>query len=562
MKKYLVFIIGIIYISFGFCSEVSYLNKKRPKPDLSKIIEVSKKQDISFKLMNKEDFFAHFRSLIEGKNLKKIFSLITNQDIDFETKNNMLEMLDYDFYTTFDKSDYNVLFALCKKGFFELVNLILDKHPTLINIIDKKQESLLFPAVLSENLNMIDLILKLKPSLIKINNKYKRNILHIIAINNKYKSLNILLNKFENFFHDFNIIDDLENTPFEYAFFYSNLDIIEILCNKDEDLLTSNIKNQLNNKKDYEEGLLSKFVMKRIKTPMDLKNNNEHYEKAETSPFYRALQMKNIRLIKFFITKRPELINYQDELGKSVLNHAIDLNSLDLVKFLVHKNPDLIENIGYNQLIPLHYAALMGNVEIVEYLLEENPSLINYLSREINYNVLHWAVLSKSIRLVKTLLDKDISLLYKQNIEGEAAIHLACCKGYTNIITILLEKDINILNIKTLDHYDPFLCAVHDKQLTTIRQLIPHFDTNSTNDFEIIGRALFLACSLGYLKIFKILLLAFPDMLYIQNIDGINLFQNAINTDHLDISTYLLQVNPGLLPAEMDIKAKNTWNLL
>lgn len=562
MKNYLIFLVGMIYISFSFSCEDSTINKKRPRPDFSKIFKKAMTPDMSFKLMSKKDFFSHFRYLVESKNLKKVFGLISNQEIDFETKNNMLEMLNYDFYQTFDKWSYNILFALCKKGFYGLVKLILEKYPTLINIVDLKQASLFHSAVLSENLDLINLMLNLNPSLINSLNKDKQNILHVISIRNKHKALNILLGKFEDLFEKFNIIDSLGNTPFEYAFFYGNLEIIKILSEKDESLLTSNIKSQLDSKNFDEGALLSKFVIKRINVDLNIDNANYASDEKETVPFYRALQMKNIGLIKFFITKKPELINYHDELGKSVLNYAIDLHSLDLVKFLINKDRTLLEKLDHNNLIPLHYAASAGNLEIVEYLLEENPASLNYLSIDNGYTVLHWAVFSKSIGLVKHLLEKEISLLYKQDSGGEAAIHLACSKGYTNIVALLLEKDINVLNIKTVDDYDPFLCAVHDNQISVVRQIIPHLNMDSDAGFEIIGRAAFLSCSKGYLRILKTLLFAYPDFLYIQSASRNNLFQHAVNTGRWNIINYLIQINPDFLTGGMSIKLKNIWNTL
>jgi len=224
------------------------------------------------------------------------------------------------------------------------------------------------------------------------------------------------------------------------------------------------------------------------KTPLHIvcENNTNHND--------------NKKMIEILL-KNNSNINIKDGDGNTPMHIASQKGFKDIIKeFLKHqeKNGNMISQINDKNnygWTPLHMACQNGSLEIVKVLLEKKADI--YIKTNENKNALHISCENGYYEIVNELIEKARILkndknyintyltVYDNNVSnnpnnnnGMTSLHIACKKGYTKIVKLLLNNNVNI-NLRT-----------EDKEMTALHIACIYSEDDSHKDivFEIIDK--------------------------------------------------------------------------
>ena len=88
-----------------------------------------------------------------------------------------------------------------------------------------------------------------------------------------------------------------------------------------------------------------------------------------------------------------------------------------------------------------------------------------------NYTLLHVAAEAGSLSNVKLLVLDDEDLMRAEDNEGRTALHIACTRGYQNIVSFLLTNGADPL-VKTQGGLNCLEAAVQNKQDEIVEELL------------------------------------------------------------------------------------------
>ncbi len=170
---------------------------------------------------------------------------------------------------------------------------------------------------------------------------------------------------------------------------------------------------------------------------------NLFLKNSQTTPYLSiAYAHKNIAMVKYFVTKLPNLINED----KEILIEVVRQNDLELLQYLIERSVDLNAQESEDGLTPLMVAIEEGNSEIANVLIQNGANLDaqnDYGDTALTLAVEQSHQLKKIVPLIKLLIEKnaDINL---QNNEGKTALVIAIDKKAYEIVRILVENGANI----------------------------------------------------------------------------------------------------------------------
>jgi ankyrin repeat protein len=136
---------------------------------------------------------------------------------------------------------------------------------------------------------------------------------------------------------------------------------------------------------------------------------------AAAGSIHDAVLHGDLENVKTLITGDSELLNAQDDNGKTALHHAIELDNNRIAIYLIEQGAD-INMKGEDQYSPLHYAAAIGNLEMARLLLDRGTTTLG-----------------------------DVSLAKHDGFEGNwTPLHLACLNGHEDMVRLLLDHGADI----------------------------------------------------------------------------------------------------------------------
>jgi ankyrin repeat protein len=160
----------------------------------------------------------------------------------------------------------------------------------------------------------------------------------------------------------------------------------------------------------------------------------------------RSIKMGNKNRLKVTLYVYPDLLNKQDEFGRTPLYNAVFAGKLELVKYLLSKRAKVtIPDVNGDT--PLHRAAAEGPKEIVENLLKWKA--LYYTKNKKGRTPLFNAALQGETATAEVLLEAG-DKINRVDKYGDTPLHLASLKGKGEMVTFLLEKgaDYTIKNKK------------------------------------------------------------------------------------------------------------------
>lgn len=207
------------------------------------------------------------------------------------------------------------------------------------------------------------------------------------------------------------------------------------------------------------------------------------YNRSGYTPLFVALIAGNIKCVEAILTAEHLDLEAKDAKGNSIYHICAEYNSLESMRVLLSKKeqqfvePLFIKN--NKEETPIHTATIFGNLDIIKMVIDK---------------------LNNGISSIETYL-------ISKNKEGKTCFHIACQKGFFNIIEYFL-RDLKIyyfMDQIDRDFNTPLILAAVNGHLSIVEILLEHgADLNAKNRQG--STALELSCRKGFFEISKVLI--------------------------------------------------------
>ena len=263
-----------------------------------------------------------------------------------------------------------------------------------------------------------------------------------------------------------------------------------------------------NDKKDKGTALFDAIKDEKLTLIYELIKNDADLRATDVdgnTPLHLACKKGLTKVIKKLLDNSARLdINAKNNLGNTPLHEAILYGNLRNFVHLLGHNPDFrIYNDEGDS--PLHIASRRGRTEMIQKLLED-PSRLYINDKNYRGNTpLHEAILINQIKASLILINNNSNLRIS-NYEGTTPLHLACRKGQTGIVNLLLKDPSQFdINAKNDEGNTPLHEAISHEHLNVVKYLLEQKPdlTLANKDGQT---PLHVACQKGRIEIVQMLL--------------------------------------------------------
>lgn len=216
---------------------------------------------------------------------------------------------------------------------------------------------------------------------------------------------------------------------------------------------------------------------------------------AEQSLF-DAVNRKDYQNVSTILNSSPDInINASDMEGYTSLHRAIANNDLNTVmELLKNENIDINSKLGIEVSIdgwylggatPLILASYLGYTDIVNALIEKDVD-IKAKDDVDGCMAIHLAAANGKNDVINILLDRDATIINEVDNKGNTPLHWASMKDKTDTVVLLIENGADI-EAKDVDNWTPLHYAAAFASLQTVEALVDNgADKNSlTKDGNI-----------------------------------------------------------------------------
>ena len=381
-----------------------------------------------------------------------------------------------------------VLLRACRRGYIKVVEVLLEQYKANIETVNKIGDTPLIVACKYKKIDIVKYLLEKERDVSK-ENKYGETAL-TVAKKKGYKEIirliELHLQMEELFEGELSDISDysVEEEESEEELIESNLQMEEL-----SDILNYSVKEEESEEKIIEsnlqmeelfEGNLSHISLNIVKflieNDIDVNENGINCSKA----LIVASEKGHYDTVQYMVEHEVNMINVNgdtalvlalknkhNDVASYLLNHGADVNKallvactmdyIGIVMDLVKKHKANIETVNKKGDTPLIVACKYGKSKIVEYLLDEE-ALIDVKNNE-GETALTVAKGKGYTEIVSLIEDKEIEnelnlsayeilgklIANKENVknnEGEIALTVAKKKGYTEIVSLIEDKEI------------------------------------------------------------------------------------------------------------------------
>ena len=214
-------------------------------------------------------------------------------------------------------------------------------------------------------------------------------------------------------------------------------------------------------------------LSKNLQEHLDSLANSRSVVASKISRLHQAVEQDDMDSIQMLLPRGApsELVNGADKYGRTSLHFAAETGNLSVVKFLYHRHADVNVRDGAGQ-SPLHLSIMNDHLHVAKYLLHncqaaksnldhsgrpagdyaEHPSVTEWMLRDtVNSDgqdagsgetALTYAVSQNDAESTRYLLSRKVNLDTK-NKQGRTALMVACLRGNTEIIGMLLDGGVD-----------------------------------------------------------------------------------------------------------------------
>lgn len=221
---------------------------------------------------------------------------------------------------------------------------------------------------------------------------------------------------------------------------------------------------------------------------------------------FTAIQQNNAELFELILEENPELKNFQDKNGRSLVHYASQISNVYYIEALKRYDFDLYlpDNDGFT---PLHYAAMQGTLSSLQFLTFGNPKSLNVKSKE-----------------------------------DTTPLIVAIQHGQKEVVEYLLEMGVKLLSSTT--GYNPLHCALHYQEEELFYVLAKHAKkdliTLINENSEEGGTPLMLACEIDSLPLVQFMVKNGANVGLVRK-DGLTSLEVAFRKKFYDIAGYLIR---------------------
>ncbi|CAC5415484.1 unnamed protein product [Mytilus coruscus] len=228
----------------------------------------------------------------------------------------------------------------------------------------------------------------------------------------------------------------------------------------------------------------------------------------KTTPLHMACEEGHKNIAEYLIENGAD-ISACDMDGCSSLHMACASGKKEIVELLLKKKKDEMfksDNLGQS---PIIIASLQGETEVVESLLLFDNK--QYLQKQVHetdkkgFTPFLAACVNAHVETARFLIANGSYILHSDN-DGRTALFIACEKGHTKIVEILMIKgNKNIIDKSDWHKKTPLYIACAEKRTKIVETLIK-YGAEINNRDEDKKTPLYVACERGNYDIVKLLL--------------------------------------------------------
>lgn len=252
-------------------------------------------------------------------------------------------------------------------------------------------------------------------------------------------------------------INDIGQTPLHLACIYGHSELVK--------LLTLTYKANIDIQDDQRCSPLlyacQNGHLGMVKFLINMGASIEVCDRYKNTPLHLACSGKHTEIIELLVYHRRKLVKQNNSQDMTPLHIACQTGDLSIVKYLVNNGANISALTG-DYSTPLHIACNNGHLNIVKYLIAvgaevEMPDINGWTPLFQSCNKGHEDVVEFLIKECKV----------KVNIKCKKSfftpLHVACFKGFLNIVKLLVSHGANInIKVKRDDkELTPLLFALH-----------------------------------------------------------------------------------------------------
>ncbi|KAF4528915.1 hypothetical protein B566_EDAN012615 [Ephemera danica] len=293
------------------------------------------------------------------------------------------------------------LMTACYVENYDAVTYLLTRRKCIVNIVNESGKSVLHYASENKNIQILKLLIEHDPTLLNKKDFDASTALHAACKSDKYEAAKHLL-IYSNCL--VNIEDSMSKPAIHYAVQSGNIEIIKLLLTRDHKML-------------------------------------EVHDVLAATLLHAAVKHKKIEVVEFLIKECKCPINVVDWYKRTALHYAAEVGNKHIVKFLIQQDQSLMNRQDCHGMTALHLACQSGKFEVVKCLLFFSDCLVNVQDILLK-NAIHYLIEASfdiSIETIKLLLERDITLLNEQDIDGDTALHIACYQGNIQLVKHLIS---------------------------------------------------------------------------------------------------------------------------
>ena len=369
----------------------------------------------------------------------------------------------------------------CKKGYFNVVNVLLGLDNIDVNKADKDGWTPLNIACQFEKLNIVKALIQSNNIDVNKADKDGWTPLNIACEKGNTGIVNVLLG-LDNI--DVNKANDYGQTPLYNACDNNKTDIVEALLdinNIDVNKVDKYGKTPLYNV--CKEGYLGKksylSVVELLLTHEKIEVNKTNKE-GET-PLLVACLKGHTEIVKALLDINNIEVNKDNNSKATPLLVACLKGHTEIVKALLDINNIEVNKTNKEGETPLLVACLKGHTEIVKALLDINNIDVNK-DNNSKATPLYYACQKNNTDIVQALLQSDNIDVNKSILNGTTSLYYACKEGHTEIVEALLKSDnIDVDKADDDDGWTPLHIACFEGHGAIVKLLLEsdNIDVNS-----------------------------------------------------------------------------------
>ncbi|XP_071965136.1 transient receptor potential cation channel subfamily A member 1-like isoform X2 [Antedon mediterranea] len=286
---------------------------------------------------------------------------------------------------------------------------------------------------------------------------------------------------------------------------------------------------------------------------------------------------------------KPDRVNFKDKRGAGVLHHSVKGNNIQIMEFLISEGIDVnLQDSSQNT--PLHWAALYDKPDACRLLLSEfgaNPNILNdchqaplHIGCDKNYTSiveilcsesktdinlagdagqtpLHYCAVKDSVETANILIRKEAKMTIPDS-NGMYVLHSAATHASSRVLDLLFTEGEkfgctrkSMLSLLDREQNSALHCAVNGGDINAVK-LCLDFGVALDVKQDDGSTAIHLACSLGCLKIIKLMIEREPGkhLLEIKDNQNQTPLHKAAMFDHEELVKLLINEGASVDPVD------------